>query len=213
MSRYSIDLTGQTFGRWTVIRRMRSLKKPHGRRWLVRCICGEERSLRSVQLMAMGSKSCGCLQREVAKHAGIYTRKHGQSPGDFKTWSLCYRTWAAIIRRIDGADKYKSCSRYRGVYLNPAWREFKNFFADMGDRPSVDHSIDRIDNSKGYFKENCRWATAKEQARNRRSNLMFTLNGRTQCLMDWCNELGLKYETVYMRIRRGSEFSSAIGGL
>ena len=72
----------------------------------------------------------------------------------------------------------------------------------MGDRPEGT-SIDRIDNNKGYFKENCRWATTKEQARNMRNNINITYKSKTQCLAAWSKELGINYSTLRYRVKTG----------
>jgi hypothetical protein len=92
----------------------------------------------------------------------------------------------------------------RGVTVCERWRQsFDAFLRDMGERPSRAHSIDRIDNDGHYEPGNCRWATAKEQANHRRTSHLVTLDGRTQTVAQWADELGLKYMTVYHRIERG----------
>ena len=176
-------MIGRKFNRWTVTGG--PFKGPiYGRHWALRCDCGGEGVRRTAVLTNGTSQSCGCLQKEAAATAGRASKTHGHSPGKFSTWSPTYKTWASLLRRIRDGGKNESSKRYVGVYLDPAWFSFERFLEDMGDKPTNDHSIDRIDNAKGYFKENCRWATAKEQARNRRSNLNFTLNGKTKCLLD-----------------------------
>lgn len=94
-----------------------------------------------------------------------------------------------------GAIGIKVCDRWNS--------SFEAFLADMGDCPSRGHSIERIDNTKGYEPGNCRWATTKEQANNRRSNTVIEFNGKSQTLMQWCEELGLKRATVGWRYRAG----------
>lgn len=92
----------------------------------------------------------------------------------------------------------------RGITVCARWVEsFKNFIADMGMRPSKNHSIDRIDNDKGYSPDNCRWATNKVQSRNKRSNRIYTVDGITCTVMDHCLRLGLDHATVSSRIKRG----------
>ena len=102
-------------------------------------------------------------------------------------------------------SKSHNYGRYgaRGVTVCERWLNgFKNFKEDMFPSYKKGLSIERIDNTKGYSPENCRWATSKEQTRNRRSNISLTYNGKTQCVMDWVNELGLHYYTVYQRLKR-----------
>lgn len=115
-----------------------------------------------------------------------------------------YKAWEAMKDRCRNPNN----SEYpnyggRGIGVCAAWAEsFAAFLADMGPRPSGKHSIDRIDSNADYFPLNCRWATTKQQARNKRTSHLLTLNGKTQTVADWCEEIGLKYNTVAERIRR-----------
>ncbi len=117
-----------------------------------------------------------------------------------------HKIWKGITKRCYNPK----CAQYddyggRGIGMCDRWQGpagFTNFLSDMGPRPSPKHSIDRIDNNKGYGPENCRWATRSEQARNKRNNRMFTINGKTQTISAWCEELNLKYHTVYGRFYR-----------
>lgn len=83
------------------------------------------------------------------------------------------------------------------------WSSFESFLADMGRAPSTKHSIERIDNNAGYAPENCRWATASEQARNTRRTRLLTINGETMCLKDWAARIGINEMSLRGRIRRG----------
>jgi hypothetical protein len=92
----------------------------------------------------------------------------------------------------------------RGITVCDRWQDsFANFFADMGKRPSRKHSLDRKDNDLGYTPDNCRWATPEQQNNNRRQNRLITLNGKTQTLTVWANELGLPPNLVFARIDNG----------
>ena len=91
----------------------------------------------------------------------------------------------------------------RGIKVCDRWLEFENFLADMGPKPGPGYSIDRIDNDGHYEPGNCRWATTVEQSRNRRDNVMITRGDRAQCLIDWCDELGLDYKITQNRLMAG----------
>lgn len=113
-----------------------------------------------------------------------------------------YKTWERIKKRCYNKNVYNYCDYGgRGILMCDEWKNsFEVFYKDMGDRPEGT-SIDRIDNDKGYSKENCRWATNEEQCNNRRSNINITYKGETQTLAQWCRELNLEYQTVKARIQ------------
>lgn len=122
-----------------------------------------------------------------------------------------YRAWKAMKARCNAPSVRK------GVYLTievcDRWKKsYKNFLTDMGAAPSDKHSLDRIDNSKGYSPENCRWASQIVQASNRGSfNKVFTHEGQSFVLKEWSRILGIKYTTLYLRIyRNGLSFEEAI---
>lgn len=131
----------------------------------------------------------------------FYRSSHGNAThGRAKTPE--YQAWYAIIQRCCNPNR-QDFLRYggRGITVCDRWRNsFEAFFDDMGERPSSSHSIERKKNDEGYCKENCKWATPKEQTRNRRSNVLLTLEGRSQCLTDWAIEFGLKKTTLWRRL-------------
>jgi hypothetical protein len=108
--------------------------------------------------------------------------------------------------------KHRAYKNYggRGITVCERWNSFENFYADVGDRPSPKHSIDRIDNDLGYEPGNVRWADQKTQSRNSRRNRLVAINGETLCLQDWAERMGLGRCTIYDRLRRGWSIERAL---
>lgn len=115
-----------------------------------------------------------------------------------------YHSWMGMKKRCYGNDPRYSTYRDKGITICQEWLEdFANFYADMGNAPTSKHTIDRKDNSKGYYKENCRWATSKEQNRNYSLNRLVTFNGKTQCVTEWAEETGISRHLIYHRLDKG----------
>ena len=114
-----------------------------------------------------------------------------------------YMAWAQMKLRCLN-PKSPKYPRYggRGISVCSAWLEFDAFIADMGARPSPDHSIDRIDNDGDYEPSNCRWATRTQQQRNREANRRLTHDGETATLAEWAERLGISTATLYSRVGR-----------
>lgn len=197
-----IDMTGQRFGRVTVLHRgtRAHLTNAQGQVvWVVRCDCdpnGERTwAVAGANLRCGLVQSCGCLHREKASQA---SRVHGE------TRTSEHGVWQAMITRcenpnVQGFENYGG----RGIRVCDRWRnDFAAFLADMGRRPSPTHSIDRIDVNGNYEPSNCRWATKKEQARNKRNNRLITINGETRCVAEWAERLGCKPAVVVYRYGR-----------
>src|SRR3990167_6775952 len=145
------DLVGRTFGRLAVLRRYGTSahKKPL---WLCRCSCGKTALVVSHSLLNEWTKSCGCLRREVT---GARNTIHGRSG------TAEYSIWKDIIRRCSQTSR-DDYHLYGGRGIGVSFKNFAAFYTEVGPRPSPQHSIDRIDNNRGYEPGNVRWATPKE---------------------------------------------------
>lgn len=104
----------------------------------------------------------------------------------------------------------KDANAYRGITFCKDWLNFQSFKRDMGIRPTKNHTIDRIDSTKGYYPTNCRWATSKEQALNRRTSRLFTINGNVDTLRGWSLAYGRDRATVGCRLKRGWSIEEAL---
>lgn len=195
MSKFK-DISGQKFGRLTALYRLHNYHKK-GTYWLCICECGNFTEIWLPNLQRGASKSCGCLQREQATKAN---RTHKKSN------THLYYIWRSMRYRCYNKHT-KAYKNYggRGIAVCSEWKD--NFMAfynwSMANGYNDNLTIDRIDNDKNYSPNNCRWVDRKQQGRNRRSNILITINGETHCLIEWCEILGLKYNTVNTRIRRG----------
>ena len=164
------DITGERFGRLLVV--IEANKNSSGRvSWLCRCDCGNEAIVASDALVSCRTKSCGCLQRERTADANVHRIKHGHARGaggNKRATTPEYRSWRAMLERCrnPNAPNYHLYGG-RGITFCDEWKEFSAFLADMGPRGDG-LTLDRIDTNGHYTKDNCRWADAKTQAKNRR---------------------------------------------
>lgn len=157
------ELKGKRFGRLMILH-FSGYTKAQKKLWLCECNCGKIIKTTTGDLISGTTQSCGCLQRE---RTSIANRKHGASnSGTYSCWrsmmARCYRKTTSGYNRYGG----------RGIIVCFRWHTYSNFLVDMGERPSEIHSIDRIDGSGNYEPNNCRWATPKEQAANRRCKIV-----------------------------------------
>lgn len=192
------DLSGQRFGRWLVVK-LSHISKHRVSVYKCTCDCGISKEVLRTSLINGRSKSCGCWNLESLKQRQNRLT-HGHSVGG-KT-SRTYNSWMTMSNRCRCAN-YPGYKDYggRGIKVCKRWGKFENFLEDMGERPSG-KSLDRINNNKGYSKNNCQWATDKEQARNSRHNNNITYKGKTQCLKAWEEELKLPSGILSNRINR-----------
>lgn len=192
-----VDLTGQRFGRLTVVAVIRGNSK--GRlKWECRCDCGGSTTTPTHCLRGGHTQSCGCLQRERTSAAARREHRIIDHP--------LYRLWSGLKSRClnpnaTGYDRYGG----RGITICDRWLNFENFVSDIGPRPSSQHSLDRIECEGDYEPGNCRWATPEEQNNNTRVATVVTYKGKRMRLHEAWQESGcvVPKKTAYRRLRLG----------
>lgn len=187
------NLIGQKFGMLTVLEELQE-RKHGGRVYKCKCDCGNISIVNKYNLTSGHTKSCGCLRKE---NTSKMFKTHG------KRNTRLFNIWTDLKQRCYNKHntRYKDWGG-RGIAVCDEWRnEFMSFHDWALNNGYNDKlSIDRIDNNGNYEPTNCRWVTAKQQARNRRTNINYTINGETRCIVEWCEILGLKPKTVYQRL-------------
>lgn len=200
----AIDRTGERYGRLVVLSRYANYETANGpvTRWLCRCDCGNEIVVRGPGLAKGargkgGTRSCGCLVKDKPiKHGMAHTKT--------------YRVWALMRQRCENPN-FTSYQSYggRGITVCERWQDFANFYADMGDPPPK-MTLDRIDNSRGYEPENCRWASRKVQGNNRRTNVLLSFNGEKRTIAEWAEVTGLGKTCLANRLAKGWSVEHAL---
>lgn len=179
-----------------------SIRQPCGgtkRQVLCRCDCGVQSIVQLNHLVTGETSSCGCLMGK-----GRIT--HGMSK------SRAYGIWSKMKDGCGNPNNsnYKDYGG-RGITVCDEWSSsFEKFLNDMGQPATANHSIERIDNSLGYAKENCRWADALEQGRNKRNNITLTHNGISKTMSDWSREIGISVSTIWRRVQLGWNHSRIV---
>jgi hypothetical protein len=183
------DETGNKYGRLTVIEEAEKRGKQAW--WRCKCECGNETEVCGAKLRNGHTRSCGCLQKDVAAER---LTTHGMSN------SATRNSWRGMMERCTNSNNigYENYGA-RGITVCERWHKFENFLEDMGRRPDG-LTLERIDNSKGYSPDNCRWATRKEQNNNRRDNRILTYNGISLTIPQWAEKLGVSKSALYNRV-------------
>ena len=171
-------------------------------KWELRCDCGGTRVSRPADVLAGKTQSCGCYQRAATSLART---THG------KSGTKRYNAWKSMHSRCSNPN-VRSYRDYgaKGITVCPEWNDYAQFILDMGEPPEEGMHLDRIDGSKGYYKENCRWVTPKFNNRNKSSNRVISMNGETHTLIEWIEKLKLKQCTVKARLKRGWPVEQAL---
>ena len=190
------DYAGERFGRLVALRLVSRDLKWNGHKWLFVCDCGKEKIISIKSVRTGNTQSCGCLSSERLAERN---KTHGLS----KSNSLEYRSWKDMRMRCRNHndtdwDNYGG----RGIAICERWEDFSAFLADMGPRPRG-YTLDRIDSNGNYEPSNCRWATAKTQANNKRSNVYIVIGGEKRTAQEWSDHYGLNRETVLWRLKQG----------
>lgn len=200
MSTSLIDLTGQRFGRWTVLEKAPPHPSGSSAYWICKCDCGTVKQVNSQMLRNGKSQSCGCLHYELqSKRASTHR----------KSKTRLYNVWASMRERCycQSCDAYKYYGAV-GITVCDEWKDyvaFERWALANGYNPhakSHQCTIDRIDNSKGYSPDNCRWVDSFTQSNNQTSNILLIYNGEKKTIAEWSRKLGWKYGVIYNRIVR-----------
>lgn len=190
------DLSGKRFGRLIVIRRTNDYVSPSGKhvvKWLCKCDCGNMVRTTSYQLKSGKTKSCGCYQKQMASYAN---KIHGLSK------ERLYYIWRDMRYRCQSPKQKEYCNYgARGISLCSDWEDylkFKEWALSHGYRDDL--TIDRIDNEKGYYPENCRWATRAQQNRNMRRNNHVIYHGKDYIVAELARKAGINKSVFLNRI-------------
>lgn len=195
------DITGQKFGKWTVLEHKEKRGQAHY--WLCKCECGNTAIVRGGSLAQGTSKSCGCVGRQKTierstKHGGYGTR--------------LYRIWDDMKARCYNHNSI-SYPNYgaKGITVCEEWKNFKTFMDwALANGYNDKLTLDRIDYNKGYTADNCRWITMMEQSNNKSNNHYITYNGETLTMVQWARKLNISYNLLCQRMSRGWTFEKAI---
>ena len=194
-----IDMTDQTFNGCKVIKREGS-DKDRKATWLCQCFCGKSFITTGKSIRLGFTKSCGCHKKNIIMNAGMNNKTHGM------TKTRLYRIWRGIKKRCryekDASYKYYGS---KGIDVCDEWFDsfdnFKDWALSNGYNDSL--TIDRIDNSKGYYPENCKWSTYKEQARNRSNNVKMNFRNESLTKSEVAEKLGISRNLLQYRLNKG----------
>lgn len=198
-----IDLKGRRFGRLLVVERYGGFGRP---KWLCICDCGNTKVCPSGYLLSGDTNSCGCLRVDTTSKLGLLSRKHGGKG------TTEYKVWDGIKQRcLNPGDKAYKYYGGRGIIICDRWRSsFENFLADVGYRPSLDLTLNRIDNDGPYSPDNCKWSTWTEQNNNHSRNKILEYLGERKTLAEWSRYFRVNYKTLKWAIWRGESLEQVV---
>ena len=200
------DLTGQRFGKLNVLYFVPDDTDYSKFRCV--CDCGNEKLIAGQSLISGATVSCGCFGKSRRSSRSTI---HGYNKSG-KSRSPTYSSWASMMDRCEWGGHKIMYSRYgaKGIRVCKEWHDFREFVKDMGDRPKGT-SIDRINNSLGYFKENCRWATRKQQSLNTTRTVKVMIEGKQEVVYELSERLGISKTVIRSRaVRRGNDYVAAL---
>jgi hypothetical protein len=187
-----LNLVGKIFGNLEVLKEF-PIK---GRiQWVCKCLlCGKEEVRTGYGFNKNTNK--GCINCSLKKHG--YTK------------TKIYASWFQMKERCNNPKSigYKNYGA-RGIKVCERWLSFSNFLSDMGQKPSSNFSLDRINNNGNYEPNNCKWSTQMEQCNNMRKNRLINIDGKINTFSNWCKFYKIKYATAFARIKRGMEIKTA----
>ncbi len=158
--------------------------------WLCLCDCGGLVIVTCYNLLNGNAKSCSCLR---------YREKHGAQAKGSKDHNL-YKLWMAMkLRCLNKRNPQFKNYGARGISVSSTWMDFSNFKKDIGERPPG-MTLERVNNDLGYSKENCRWATRKEQSRNTRNSVFVSIGGSRKTVAEWSEISGIHRNTLFKRL-------------
>ncbi len=199
----SRDISGIRYGYLVAVKKV-AVDKGLNAIWECHCDCGNIKNIRAMNLKN-GIKSCGCKRIEMI---GDKSRKHGYSKTRIHT------IWQMMLQRCNNpnAENYQYYGG-RGIKVCARWLVFENFLEDTKEGYASNLTLERKDTNGDYEKGNYRWATAKEQGRNKRNNHLLTADGVTATMSEWCEKVGTYHALVRQRLKRGLSEKDAIYGV
>lgn len=189
------DITGNIYGRLTVVSYTGQSRPNAAHKWNCICLCGNKVAVASGPLKNGSTQSCGCLHKEA-------TVKSNTTHGDSRATSGEYRIYCCAKARCENPTDH-AFAGYGGRGIEFRFDSYEHFIGAMGRRPSLKHTLDRIDVNGHYEPGNVRWATWHQQQRNRRNNVLIELDGVVKCQSEWAEIYGITQKRLHARRARG----------